>query len=208
MQDRSYRRPPGDADSKLSEVHRGVLEMGSAIAPDVTAERGVRTVTKGRGQLPSTYSRRQKKRAPGILFAVHRPNGETSTIFRPDEPDPQNPGHKYEQPCKHLGGSGNVLDVHPSARHRVEARLLAFLVLPSLGAAARESPGHRLEGERLAIAANAAQDVALRLGRAPLRERRPPLALLHQEHGKVRRYQDDQSQRQQPQQPLQAHRVT
>src|SRR5829696_5181001 len=120
MQDRSYRRPPGDADSKLSEVHRGVLEMGSAIAPDVTAERGVRTVTKGRGQLPSTYSRRQKKRAPGILFAVHRPNGETSTIFRPDEPDPQNPGHKYEQPCKHLGGSGNVLDVHPSARHRVE----------------------------------------------------------------------------------------
>jgi hypothetical protein len=94
-----------------------VLVEGSGIDPEVIAERGVRTVRKGRGQLPSTYSRRQKKRAPGILFTLHRPSGETATIFRPDEPDPKNPGHKYEQESKHYGGAGNVLDVHPSARH-------------------------------------------------------------------------------------------
>ena len=113
MQDRSYPRPPG---GNLSAAHSRVLE-GSGIAPEVIAERGVRTVRKGRGQLPSTYSRRQKKRAPGILFTVHRPNGQTATIFRPDEPDPKNPGHKYEQESKHHGGAGNVLDVHPSVRH-------------------------------------------------------------------------------------------
>jgi len=113
MQDRSYPRPPG---GNLSAAHSRVLE-GSGIAPEVIAERRVRTVRKGRGQLPSTYSRRQKKRAPGILFTVHRPNGQTATIFRPDEPDPKNPGHKYEQESKHHGGAGNVLDVHPSVRH-------------------------------------------------------------------------------------------
>jgi len=113
MQRGSYPTPPG---GNLSAAHGRVLE-GSGIAPEVIAERGVRTVCKGRGQLPSTYSRRQKKRAPGILFTVHRPSGRTATIFRPDEPDPKNPGHKYEQESKHYGGSGNVLDVHPSARH-------------------------------------------------------------------------------------------
>ena len=83
------------------------------------AERGVRSVKKGRGQLPPVYSWRQKRRGAGILFTVHRPNGETATIFRPDEPRPDKPGHKYEQECKHLGGSGNVLDVHPSVHHLV-----------------------------------------------------------------------------------------
>jgi hypothetical protein len=113
MQGRSYPTPHGGI---LSATHGRVLE-GSGIAPEVIAERGVCTVRKGRGQLPSTYSRRQKKRTPGILFTVHRPSGQTATIFRPDEPDPKNPGHKYEQESKHYGGAGNVLDVHPSARH-------------------------------------------------------------------------------------------
>jgi hypothetical protein len=97
-----------------------MLVEGSGIDPDVIAERGVRSVGKGRGQLPPVYSWRQKKRAPGILFTVHRPKGETATNFRPDKPNPKKPGHKYEQECKHLGGSGNVLDVHPSAHERLE----------------------------------------------------------------------------------------
>jgi hypothetical protein len=103
----------------LAADHRRQLVEGSGIDPAVIAERGVRTVRSGRAELPPVYSWRQKKRAPGILFTAHRPNGQTSTIFRPDEPDPKKPGCKYEQPCKHLGGSGNVLDVHPSARRLV-----------------------------------------------------------------------------------------
>jgi hypothetical protein len=97
-----------------------VLVEGSGIDPEVIAERGVRTVRKGRGQLPSTYPWRQKKRAPGILFTLHRPSGKTATIFRPDKPDPNNPGCKYLQESKRCGGSGNVLDVHPSARHLID----------------------------------------------------------------------------------------
>jgi len=111
-----------EALRELNERHREALIEGSGIDPEVIAERGVRSVKKGhRGQgLPSVYSRRQKQRGDGILWTVHRPNGETATIFRPDEPDPDKPGHRYEQPCKHLGSSGNVLDVHPSTRHLVD----------------------------------------------------------------------------------------
>jgi hypothetical protein len=106
--------------TKLEERHRKVLVEGSGIDPEVIAERGVRSVRRGRGQLPNVYSWRAKKRAPGIQFTLHRPNGETATIFRPDKADPKNPGHKYEQECKRLGGSGNVLDVHPSNRHLID----------------------------------------------------------------------------------------
>jgi Domain of unknown function (DUF3854) len=120
MQAQSYRSKAEHTTSHLTAEHRRQLMEGSGIGPAVIAERSVRTVRSGRGELPSVYSWRQKKRAPGILFTAHRPNGQTSTIFRPDEPDPKNPGCKYEQPCKHLGGSGNVLDVHPSARHLVD----------------------------------------------------------------------------------------
>jgi hypothetical protein len=53
------------------------------------------------------------------LFTVHRPDGRTATIFRPDATDPERPGHKYEAEVKRLGGAGNVLDVHPSLRHLI-----------------------------------------------------------------------------------------
>src|SRR3954463_9891276 len=101
------------AAAPLSTKHRDMLEVKSAIIPEVTAERGISTIAQGR-ELPTTFSQRQRKRAPGLLFTVHRPNGETSHCFRPDEADPGSPGHKYEQPSKQCGGPGNVLDVHPS----------------------------------------------------------------------------------------------
>lgn len=103
----------------LSEDHRRHLVEESAIAPEIVAERGIRTITRGR-DLPSVFSRRQKRRAPGMLLTVHRPNGETSHCFRPDNPDPKDPGHKYEQPSKHYGGPGNVLDIHPSRVHLID----------------------------------------------------------------------------------------
>lgn len=96
-----------------------MLVEGSAIDPEVLAERGVRSVRKRGAPLPPVYSRRQRGRGDGILFTVHRPNGETATIFRPDEPRPDKPGHKYEQEPKRRGGSGNVLDVPPSLHHLI-----------------------------------------------------------------------------------------
>jgi hypothetical protein len=50
---------------------------------------------------------------------VPRPNGKKAWVFRPDDPDPDNPGLKYEATCKELGGPGNVLYVHPSQRHLI-----------------------------------------------------------------------------------------
>ena len=96
-----------------------MLKEGSAIGPAEIAESGACTILRGR-DLPKVFSRRQRERAPGILFVGHRPNGQTSYIFRPDEADPENPGHKYEQPCKSRGASGNTLHIPPSLHHMIE----------------------------------------------------------------------------------------
>jgi hypothetical protein len=105
--------------AELNSRHISQLEEGSGIAREVIAERRVRSITHGR-ELPKGFSWRQRRRGSGILFTVHRPKGETSWSFRPDEPDPKDPGRKYEQPSKHYGGPGNVLDVHPRMRHLID----------------------------------------------------------------------------------------
>lgn len=101
---------------RLSEAHQNMLFEESGNSPDVVAERGVRTIAHGR-ELPAGFSPRQRRLGTGILFTVHRPNGDTSYSFRPDTPD--KPGRKYEQPSKRHGGPGNVLDVHPSLHHLI-----------------------------------------------------------------------------------------
>ena len=107
---------PNDAPRTLSDSHRRVHEVGSAIMREVLEENDVRTITRGR-ELPEGFSGRQRQRAPGVLYACPRPNGRTGYSFRPDAPDPKNPGHKYEQPCKALGAPGNVLAI-PSGTSR------------------------------------------------------------------------------------------
>ena len=109
---------PKSAPNKPSDLHRRTLEVGSAIWRKVYEESGVWTINHGR-QLPPGFSGRQRKRGGGILFMGHRPNGKTFFVFRPDEPDPDNPGLKYEATCKKLGGPGNVLYVHPGTRHLI-----------------------------------------------------------------------------------------
>jgi hypothetical protein len=109
----------GSTEHYLSYKHEEMLFKESGIARDIVRERGVRT-TDGSRELPKGFSWRQRKRGGGILFTIHRPNGETSWSFRPDEPDPKDPGRKYEQPSKHYGGPGNVLDVHPRMRHLID----------------------------------------------------------------------------------------
>jgi len=110
---------PNSSFGTPSDSHRRTLEVGSAIWREVYEESGVWTITHGR-QLPSGFSPRQRKRGGGMLFMGYRPNGKTFFVFRPDEPDPEDPGHKYEAACKKLGGPGNVLYVHPGTHHLVE----------------------------------------------------------------------------------------
>jgi hypothetical protein len=110
---------PNGGPGTLSDSHRHTLEVGSAILREVYEESGVWTTTHGR-QLPRGFSKRQRNRGGGMLFMGHRPNGETFYVFRPDDPDPDNPGLKYEATCKKLGGPGNVLYVHPSQRHLID----------------------------------------------------------------------------------------
>jgi hypothetical protein len=104
--------------SQISDQHLQILEKGSGIGPAEIEESGACTIPRGR-DLPPEFSNRQRRRAPGILFTVHRPNRTTSYIFRPDEVDPKNPGHKYEQPCKSRGAPGNTLDVPPSLHYLI-----------------------------------------------------------------------------------------
>jgi hypothetical protein len=110
---------PNREPDTLSDSHRRTLEVGSAILREVYEESGVWTVTHGR-QLPRGFSKRQRERGSGMLFMGHRPNGKTFYVFRPDEPDFDNPGLKYEATCKKLGGPGNVLYVHPGQRELID----------------------------------------------------------------------------------------
>ncbi len=109
---------PNSSHGTLYDSHRHTLEVGSAIWREVHEESGVWSITDGR-QLPPGFSGRQRKRGGGMLFMGHRPNGKTFYVFRPDDPDPDNPGLKYEATCKKLGGPGNVLYVHPGTRHLI-----------------------------------------------------------------------------------------
>jgi hypothetical protein len=104
---------------KLSAEHRHHHEVLSAISREVLEESSVHTITDGR-QLPKGFSGRQRRRAPGVLYRVPRPAGTATWVFRPDAPDPDNPGLKYEATCKKLGGPGNVLYVHPSQHHLID----------------------------------------------------------------------------------------
>src|SRR5215211_6522979 len=102
---------PNGGSRTLSDSHRHTLEVGSAISPEAIEARGVWTIDRP-SELPEGYNERQRRRAPGMLFQLHRPNGETATVFRPDTPYPDKPNWKYEQMPKSSGG-GNCLDVHP-----------------------------------------------------------------------------------------------
>jgi len=115
----------------LSKEHRRTLEQGSAILRVVTEERGVYTITDGR-ELPHGFSNRQRRRGGGILFTIHRPNGEQDCCFRPDAPDPEDPGRKYEMRSKKLGGRGNVLDVHPRVRHLIRDRRVPVIFVEGI----------------------------------------------------------------------------
>jgi hypothetical protein len=96
----------------LSQAHRHTLEIASAIASDVVAERGYYTA-RTRSEVPDAFKDYQRK--PGLVVPMFSPDGETvGHQLRPDRPRKKGP--KYETP----GGVSPVVDVHP--RMREEAR--------------------------------------------------------------------------------------
>ena len=138
--------------SELSGEHRRMLYDESSIDPGVARERGVRTITHGR-ELPEGFNHRQRKRGSGLLFDVHRPNGETSYSYRPDAIDPKNPGHKYEQPCKYLGAPGNVLDIHPSVRDLIDDTSVPAIFCEGIKKADAITSAARREGLNVLVVA-------------------------------------------------------
>jgi hypothetical protein len=110
---------PNRSLETLSTSDRRTLEVGSAISREVLKENSVRTITHG-SELPEGFSGRQRKRVPGVLFTVTRPNGKTDWIYRPNAADPERLGLKYEARCKALGSPGNVLAIPAGQRHLVD----------------------------------------------------------------------------------------
>lgn len=107
--------------NNLNNQHFRSLVGGSAIAPDLLA--GVRTIEHGR-DLPPGFSRRQRRRGRGMLFEGTTLAGDVFAVYRPDNPDPDRPGLKYEcqpkrRPGRKHGGPGNFLFVHESQRHLI-----------------------------------------------------------------------------------------
>src|SRR5215210_7167214 len=114
-----YTPEPGGSAPPLSDEDRRILEIGSAISREILEENGVCNISHGR-ELPEGFSRRQRRRVPGILFTVTRPNGKSDWIYRPNAADPERPGLKYEARCKALGSPGNVLAIPAGQRHLVD----------------------------------------------------------------------------------------
>jgi hypothetical protein len=129
-----------------------MLFKESRNSPEVVRERGVRSLRRGR-ELPEGFSWRQKRRGAGILFTIHRPNGETSWSFRPDAPDPAKPGRKYEQPCKAYGGPGNVLDVHPSLMHLIDDMSVPVMFVEGIKKADAITSAARAAGVKVLVVA-------------------------------------------------------
>jgi len=106
-------------EHSLSPEHRRVLEDESAIAPEVIAERGYRTIVSPADLLDLGFATSQR-RVPGLLLPLHPTNGGEPPlcVFRPDRPrelrgkDGSVRILKYEVPK----GASTRLDCPPSCQ--------------------------------------------------------------------------------------------
>jgi uncharacterized protein DUF3854 len=102
-------RPAKSRPDPLTLEHQRMLYGGSAIAPDVAAARGYRSITSA-ADVPSEFASWQRRR--GLLVPTYSPNGETVGYqLRPDKPIKRKSGNapKYETPA----GARITLDVNP-----------------------------------------------------------------------------------------------
>lgn len=89
---------------QLSDKHRHMLEVESAISPEIVARRGYYTAFT-RADVPDLFPAYQRRL--GLVIPTYSPAGITSYQLRPNKP--RNRKRKYEQPT----GMGCILDVHP-----------------------------------------------------------------------------------------------
>ena len=141
-----------NSTKRLSSGHEYQLVVESAISPELLQECEVRTITRG-CDLPKGFSPRQRRRVPGILFTIPRPNGDTAYSFRPDAPNPENPGHKYEQPSKRYGGPGNVLGVYTSTRRPISDASVPVMFVEGIKKALAVVSAARAAGVELVVVA-------------------------------------------------------
>jgi hypothetical protein len=101
---------PTSQSHTLSESHRIILFDDSGIDPQVEAERGTFTASRGK-DVPQDHGWLPQKR--GIVFPIHTLDGGMFYRLRPD-----NPGclPKYMQPKGHP----NRLDIHPRQHERIK----------------------------------------------------------------------------------------
>jgi putative DNA primase/helicase len=102
---------------KLHPHHLQVLLEGSAIYPEVVAERGCYTTTIKADLERKGFSRNQQL-VPGIVFPIHGPDGEEKFHFlRPDSPRYKDgKPHKYEFPR----GQSMAMDVPPRCKKDID----------------------------------------------------------------------------------------
>jgi hypothetical protein len=99
----------------LSERHQCDLEQESAIARDVIAERGYRTVAD-RAELLALGFGEYQARAPALLVPLHGVDGANGRYaIKPDQPRIE---HRPDKPDRHIkyeysAGSPHMLDVPP-----------------------------------------------------------------------------------------------
>jgi len=110
------RQPTTETSLPLSERHRSMLLVDSAISEDAVRATGYRTVTDPADLLALGFSKAQA-RVPGLLVPIHGPGGGVvSHQFRPDEPRlVHGKPVKYETPK----GAPNRLHCPPVARAEV-----------------------------------------------------------------------------------------
>ncbi|MDQ3862955.1 MAG: DUF3854 domain-containing protein [Actinomycetota bacterium] len=102
------------ADAILSDRHRHMLEVESAITPEVIEARGYRTIEKKVDLKNLGFADRQCN-PPGLLIPIYSPTGEVANYqYRADMPriGRDDKPVKYETPS----GTRMVLDVHRFAR--------------------------------------------------------------------------------------------
>ncbi len=101
----------------LSERHRRMLEVDSAIAPEVVESRGYRTV-EDKKELVRLGFQGYQARTPGLLVPLYDMRGNASSFqFRPDAPrtNEEGKGVKYET----RKGARQVLDANPILGERL-----------------------------------------------------------------------------------------
>lgn len=102
----------------LAEKHRQMLEIESAISPNVIQARGYRTITDKKELAALGFSRAQQL-APGLLLPVYTPDGSNGLYqFRPNAPRANKQGKlvKYETPA----GAAMRLDCPAACREEIK----------------------------------------------------------------------------------------